>query len=272
MPGLSGYDVCRELKSDPETRDIPIMFLTGLSEDADENKGLRLGAVDYVTKPVNPAILLARVKVHLENKAARDFLRDQNALLESEVKRRTLEIVDAQQATILVLAAILGTRDRETGNHGRRTQHYVELLARRLQNHPEFAEYLTDAQIDILFKSAPLHDIGKVGIPDRILLKPDRFDAEEFEIMKTHTTLGHMAIEDAESPPRREDAVSRLRQGNRLEPSGKMGRKRLPARVGGQGDSHLGAPDGGRRRLRRSAQSPRLQGRHDARSGAGEHH
>jgi hypothetical protein len=119
--------------------------------------------------------------------------------LESEVKRRTREIIDTQHATILVLAAIVGTRDKETGNHVRRTQHYVKLLATRLQNHPAFAEYLTDEQIEILFESAPLHDIGKVGIPDRILLKPGRFDAEEFEIMKTHTTIGHAAIEEAES-------------------------------------------------------------------------
>jgi putative two-component system response regulator len=199
MPGLTGYDVCQLLKSDPTTRDIPIIFLTGLTEEADEDKGLRLGAVDYVTKPVNPAILLARVKVHLENKAARDSLKGQNSLLESEVKRRTHEIIDTQHATILLLAAIVGTRDKETGNHIRRTQHYVRLLATRLRDHPAFAEYLTDEQIEILFESAPLHDIGKVGIPDRILLKPGRFDPEEFEIMKTHTTIGHAAIEEAEA-------------------------------------------------------------------------
>jgi putative two-component system response regulator len=92
----------------------------------------------------------------------------------------------------------MGTRDSETGNHVRRTQHYVRVLARQLQSHPKFSDYLTDHQVDMLFKSAPLHDIGKVGIPDRILLKPDRLDPDEVEIMKTHTTLGHKAIEDAE--------------------------------------------------------------------------
>ena len=102
---------------------------------------------------VNPAILLARVKVHLENKAARDSLKGQNSLLESEVKRRTHEIIDTQHATILLLAAIVGTRDKETGNHIRRTQHYVRLLATRLRDHPAFAEYLTDEQIEILFES-----------------------------------------------------------------------------------------------------------------------
>jgi putative two-component system response regulator len=90
------------------------------------------------------------------------------------------------------------TRDNETGNHVRRTQHYVKALARQLQSHPAFADYLVEHQIDILFKSAALHDIGKVGIPDSILLKPGKLDPEEFEIMKTHTTLGYDAIANAE--------------------------------------------------------------------------
>ena len=198
MPGLSGYDVCEALKSDASTRDIPVIFLTALTEAAEEYRGLQLGAVDYITKPVHPAIFLSRVKAHLENRAAREFLRNQNALLESEVRKRTRETLDTQDATIVILASIVETRDTETGNHIRRTQHYVRALARQLRAHPGFAGYLTDHEIDILFKSAPLHDIGKIGIPDKILLKPGKLDAEEFEIMKTHTTLGHKAIEDAE--------------------------------------------------------------------------
>ena len=198
MPGLTGYEVCRELKSDPSTRDIPIIFLTALTEEAEEYRGLQMGAVNYITKPVNPAIFLARIKTHLENKAAKDFLKNQNALLESEVRERTREILEAQNATIVTLACLVETRDTETGNHVRRTQHYVRALAKQLQTHRRFADYLTDHQIDILFKSAPLHDIGKVGIPDRILLKPGRLEPEEFEIMKSHTTLGHKAMEDAE--------------------------------------------------------------------------
>jgi putative two-component system response regulator len=198
MPGMSGYEVCAALKEAAATHDIPVIFLTGRTEAGLEARGLRMGAVDYITKPVSPAIFLARIKVHLENKSARDFLADRNALLEREVRNRTREILDIQDATIVLLASIVETRDNETGDHIRRTQHYVRALARRLQHHPEFAEYLTDHQIDILFKSSPLHDIGKVGIPDRILLKPGKLEAEEYEIMKTHTTLGHKAIEDAE--------------------------------------------------------------------------
>jgi putative two-component system response regulator len=131
-------------------------------------------------------------------KAAKDFLKNQNAVLEAEVGRRTHELLASQDAAILTLASLVETRDLETGNHVRRTQHYVRALAKRLRSHPDFADYLTDHQIDILFKSAPLHDIGKVGIPDRILQKPGRFEPEEFEIMKTHTTLGYKAIEDAQ--------------------------------------------------------------------------
>jgi putative two-component system response regulator len=198
MPGMSGYEVCAALKADAATRDIPVIFLTGRTEAGLEARGLRMGAVDYITKPVSPAIFLARIKVHLENKAARDFLANRNALLEREVHNRTREITEVQDATIVLLASIVETRDNETGDHIRRTQHYVRALARQLQSHPDFAEYLTDHQIDILFKSSPLHDIGKVGIPDRILLKPGKLEAGEYEIMKTHTTLGHKAIEDAE--------------------------------------------------------------------------
>jgi putative two-component system response regulator len=198
MPGLDGYEVCQELKSDPSTRDTPIIFLTALTDEAEEYRGLQMGAVDYITKPVSPAMFLARVKTHLENKAAKDFLKNQNGLLEDEVKERTRDIMDAQDATIVTLACLVGTRDSETGNHVRRTQHYVRALAKQLSIHPGFADYLTAHRIDILFKSAPLHDIGKVGIPDRILLKPGRLEPHEFEIMKTHTTLGQKAIEDAE--------------------------------------------------------------------------
>jgi HD-GYP domain-containing protein (c-di-GMP phosphodiesterase class II) len=131
-------------------------------------------------------------------KAAKDVLRNQNTLLENEVRKRTQKIQDTQDATIVVLASVVETRDNETGNHVRRTQQYVRVLARQLRLHPVFADFLTDYQIDILFKSAPLHDIGKVGIPDSILLKPGKLEPEEFEIMKTHTTLGHDAIENAE--------------------------------------------------------------------------
>ncbi|MBV8633459.1 MAG: HD domain-containing protein, partial [Burkholderiaceae bacterium] len=127
-----------------------------------------------------------------------DFLRDKAAFLEYEVTRRTEEVHDLQEATILMMASLAETRDNETGNHILRTQYYVKALAEHLKDHRRFARFLTPETIMLLFKSAPLHDIGKVGIPDRILLKPGRFEPEEFEIMKTHTTLGRDAIRQAE--------------------------------------------------------------------------
>ncbi|MFZ2306327.1 MAG: two-component system response regulator [Rhodoferax sp.] len=198
MPGLSGYDVCKTLKDDPATRDIPIIFLTAMTATEDEKKGLEMGAVDFITKPVNPPIVLARVATQLHVKAAADFLKDQNVYLETEVAKRTRELAAIQDVTILAMASLAETRDNDTGNHIRRTQYYVELLADYLKNHDRFRGFLSDHTITMLFKSAPLHDIGKVGIPDRILLKPGRFEPHEFEIMKTHCRLGRDAIQHAE--------------------------------------------------------------------------
>ncbi len=198
MPGLSGFDVCRQLKAQPHTRDIPVIFLTTQGAIEDELRGLELGAVDYITKPINPPTVLLRVDNHLKIKAAADFLRDQNDFLEQEVARRTQEVIAIQDVTIQALASLAETRDNETGNHIRRTQHYVQALAEQLKDHPRFAAELDANTRRLLYKSAPLHDIGKIGIPDSILLKPGRLTMEEFEVMKTHTTLGRDALERAE--------------------------------------------------------------------------
>jgi putative two-component system response regulator len=155
--------------------------------------------VDYITKPISPAITLARIRTHLSLKRASDLLQDRNQTLEDEVKRRTRELSSIQDVTIMAMSSLAETRDNETGNHIRRTQNYVKALAQQLQHHARFSSYLSAEQIELLYKSAPLHDIGKVGIPDRILLKPDRLDPVEFEIMKTHTTLGRDAILAAEN-------------------------------------------------------------------------
>ena len=198
MPGLSGHEVARQLQQDPRTRAIPIIFLTAMASMENEIQGLELGAVDYITKPISPPLVLARVQTQLKIKAAADFLRDQNDFLEQEVQRRTREVVAIQDVTIQAMASLAETRDNETGNHIRRTQHYVKLLAELLRDHPRFNLFLNDDSIRQLFRSAPLHDIGKIGIADHILLKPGRFTPEEFEIMKTHTTLGRDAIQRAE--------------------------------------------------------------------------
>ena len=202
--GIDGFEVCRQLKASPATRHIPVIFLTAKSDPAYEQLGFALGAVDYITKPISPPIVNARVRTHLALKAAADFLQDRNVYLEQEVerrteeaRRRTEELRISQEVTMVALASLAETRDNETGNHILRTQHYVLALARHLRGHARFSAALSEEIVDRLFKAAPLHDIGKVGIPDRILLKPGRLDAAEFEIMKTHTTLGRDAIENA---------------------------------------------------------------------------
>ena len=198
MPGLSGFEVCQRLKSDPRTADIPVIFLTARAEVEDEQRGFDAGGVDYVIKPISPPVVLARVRTHLKLKAVADFLKDKNAFLRSEVDARTRELQVIQDVTIMAMASLAETRDNETGNHIRRTQHYVRALARKLKSHPRFRGALDNETIELLFKSAPLHDIGKVGIPDRILLKPGKLTPAEFEVMKTHTTLGRDAIAAAE--------------------------------------------------------------------------
>ena len=198
MPDLDGYEVCRRLKSNPASRAIPVIFLNAQTDLQDEQKGLLLGAVDYITKPISPSLMLARVATQIALKTNVDFLRDNNADLEQEVARRIEDLSAAQDVTILAMTSLAETRDSDTGNHIRRIQHYVRALALALKDHPRFADDLGPQAISLLFKSAPLHDIGKFGIPDRILLKPSSLSPEEFEIMKTHTTLGFEAIEQAE--------------------------------------------------------------------------
>ena len=203
MPGMDGYAVFAALRDDPLTRDIPVIFVTALDGLQEEEKGLELGAVDYISKPLRPTIVQARVRIQLELKLARDRLRDQNHFLESEIARRMGENLLVQEVSIRALARLAEIRDPETGNHLRRTQAYVSVLAKRLALNPRYAERLDHRTIELIAKSAPLHDIGKVGIPDYILLKPGKLTPEEWAIMQTHARLGSEAIEHAEKDAER---------------------------------------------------------------------
>ena len=198
MPQMDGYEVCEQLKRNPDTAHIPVIFLTARTAVEDETHGFECGAVDFITKPVNPAVVLSRVNAHLQAKRMADFLRDKNDFLEAEVQHRTRELSAIQDVTIMVMTSLAETRDNETGNHIRRTQNYVKRLAQSLRARGVYAEQLSDRTIERLYKSAPLHDIGKVGIPDRILLKPGPLTAEEWAVMRTHTTLGEVSIARAE--------------------------------------------------------------------------
>lgn len=197
MPDMDGYEVCRQLKANPATASIPVIFLTAKIQDEDEARGFELGAVDYITKPINPPILMARVQTHIALQHARSSLERQNEILDQQVKQRTLQLENLQDALIISMASLAETRDNETGHHIRRTQYYIRELAQTLRHNPRFA-MLDDKTIDLIYKSAPLHDIGKVGVPDRILLKPGRLTPEEFEEMKRHTIYGRDTLQAAE--------------------------------------------------------------------------
>ena len=198
MPEMDGYEVCKILKSQQSTKNIPIIFLTAKSEESDEAKGLALGAVDYITKPISPPILKQRVKNHLILQASKKLLEEQNEVLEEKVVQRTLQLSELQDVAMVAMGALAESRDPETGNHIRRTQRYVKVLAIEVAKHDKYKDFLTPDVITSMHKSAPLHDIGKVGIADSILLKPGRLTDEEFAVMKKHTTYGRDAIAAAE--------------------------------------------------------------------------
>ncbi len=198
MPDMDGYEVCRQLKKDRLTCMIPVIFLTNKADTASEQLAMEMGAVDYISRPISPPILLSRVHAHFVDSTHARTLRVNNEYLEYEVTKRSRQVTAAQNVTMLALASLAETRDSDTGNHLKRTQGYVGALARALKNHPRFADFLTEPNIDLLIKSAPLHDIGKVGVPDHILLKPGKLTADEWVVMKTHAKLGSDALEAAE--------------------------------------------------------------------------
>jgi putative two-component system response regulator len=197
MPDLDGHAVLNKLRADVATRDIPVIFVTAMNADTDEELGFALGAVDYIHKPIRPAVVLARVRTQLELKSARDLLRNQNAWLEAEVAHRMHDNQVVQDVAMRTLASLAETRDNETGNHIRRTQGYVRVLALALAKKPRFAELRVAGVIDTITKAAALHDIGKVGIPDQILLKPGSLAPEEWQLMQGHARLGADAIQAA---------------------------------------------------------------------------
>jgi len=173
MPGMTGFEVCRQLKSDPETNTIPVIFVTALAEEADESEGFAVGGVDYINKPISPALVRARVKTHL-----------------------SLVHIDELKSTHLELIQRLGRaaefKDNETGLHVMRMSHVSGRLALQLGMDAHFSEQLIHA--------APMHDIGKIGIPDHVLLKPGKLDEEELALMRKHPEMGAKILDNSTSP------------------------------------------------------------------------
>jgi putative two-component system response regulator len=201
MPGMDGFEVCRQLKADPATHDIPIIFLSALGQTEDKVRGLQLGAVDYITKPFQPEEVIARVETHLTLRclqrrleAANLELRDLNENLEQKVRARTREleaeqakVLKAQNAIIFGMAKLTESRDDDTGKHLERIERYVEILARELaKTDPTISEQW----IEHVKATSALHDIGKVGIPDAVLQKPGRLTPEERKVIELHPEIG----------------------------------------------------------------------------------
>ena len=183
MPEMDGYEVCEALKANPFTANIPVIFITAKSEEKDEELGLKLGAVDYITKPISPAIVLARVKTHLA-------LYNQSLALEDKVRQRTEELHNTRLEIIERLGRAAEFKDNETGLHVIRMSHYSRIIAAAMDFDEDW--------VDLIFHAAPMHDVGKIGIPESILCKPGALDAEEWAAMQQHPSIGAEIIGDHE--------------------------------------------------------------------------
>jgi len=194
MPGMDGYEVCQRIKANPELSSVPIIFVTALNQTFDETKGFDVGGVDFINKPIVPAVLIARVQTQLALRKSERRLIQQNAHLDELVHERTRELTLTQDVMIRALASLCEIRDNDTLHHLKRMQHYVSTLARAIEKNPAFTGQVNDLFIDRLFRSAPLHDIGKVGLSDAVLTKQEPLTDEEREEMQRHPLIGREAI------------------------------------------------------------------------------
>ncbi len=190
MPGMSGTEVCRWIKQHERLRDIPVMFISGLDDIDDKVEAFRAGGVDYICKPFQEQEVLARVRTQLQLRQLQLQLVSHNLHLEQRIADQVKMATASQVATIFALAKLAETRDDDTGQHVGRVQTFSRMLAERMRETGSHAAQLTPSFIDTLFQTASLHDIGKVGVPDAVLLKPGPLSPEEFEVMKKHCELG----------------------------------------------------------------------------------
>lgn len=191
MPDMNGYEVCEIMKQDPVLKDIPVIFISALADTGDKLKAFDTGGVDYITKPFKIQEIQARVATHLKLRQMQKALEHYSRNLEAMVQAQVQQISAAQMATIFALAKLAESRDDETGRHLERVQKMCRLLTTQLkQELPPDAEVITESFIEMLYHASPLHDIGKVGISDLILLKPGKLTEAEFKIIKTHPVIG----------------------------------------------------------------------------------
>jgi putative two-component system response regulator len=195
MPGMNGYEVIHTLKTGPATADIPVIFLTSWSDPGSEIDGLTLGAVDYISKPFSPPLLLKRIENHLIMSSQKKALQNFNDNLIRKVKETTIQVLELQNAILNTVAELVEFRDSTTGGHIERTQRYLQILVEKLLKEKVYSEEVSSWNLEFLVPSAQLHDVGKIGISDTILNKPGKLTPEEFEIMKKHAIIGEEAID-----------------------------------------------------------------------------
>jgi len=205
MPEMNGYEAIKILKSQPETKDIPVIFLTAKNESDDELEGLSLGAIDYITKPFNPALLLKRLEVHLLVEGQRKELQYFNDNLQKMVESKTQNIMELQNALLKTMAELVECRDDITGGHIERTQKGIKILLEEIIKNDLYSEETKGWDIELLLQSSQLHDVGKISIDDYILRKPQKLNDEEFEKMKKHASFGEQIIEKIETLAKESD-------------------------------------------------------------------
>ena len=190
MPGIDGYEMIARLKNDSRWVDIPVIFLTAQEGRDKEQQAFSMGAVDYILKPISYGVVLSRVRLHME-------LEMYKKRLEEMVEAKTFELMHTQDSILDMLSNMTAYRDNETGAHIKRTTFFVESIANHLMKINQPGYIISKEYAENMVKSSKLHDIGKIGVPDNILLKPDRLTPEEFDIIKQHTTLGAQILDDA---------------------------------------------------------------------------
>ena len=194
MPRMNGFEVLEAIQKQPVLQKIAVLILTNYDEMENEIRGLELGAVDYIRKPLNLESLRKRIQIHVKLKSFSKTLEESNVVLEQTVQLRTRELIQIRDVTIHALSGLLEVRDIESSNHTKRTQWIIKALCEKLTENEAYADVLTPNYIIEIVETSPLHDIGKVGIPDSILLKPGKLDDAEFEIMKQHVAFGVNAL------------------------------------------------------------------------------
>jgi putative two-component system response regulator len=198
MPGMNGYEAIKKLKANPAWNDIPVVFLTAMTDEGSELDGLSLGAIDYVSKPFSAPLLLKRIENHILSQARKQQLKELNENLEEMVRKKTRRVIQLQDAVLQTVADLVEFRDDVTGGHVCRTQAYMKLLVDQVLKEGLYKEETAAWDKDYLLLSAQLHDVGKIAISDLILNKPAKLTPEEFEIMKTHVEIGVRAIKKIE--------------------------------------------------------------------------